>query len=70
MAAPSISVTLLDDKGAAVVKNLSTSAEARGIFRSIFVNKPVTNGAWKVRVENTGAMELEIVLTTWSNAGR
>ena len=68
MAAPSISVTLLDEKGAVVGKNLSASAEARGIFRSIFVNKPVTNGTWKLRVENTGAMELEIVLTTWSNA--
>lgn len=66
MAAPSISVTLLDDKGIAVGKNLSASAEAKGIFRSIFMNKAVTNGTWKVRVENTGAMELEIVLTTWN----
>jgi hypothetical protein len=70
MAAPSLSVTLLDDNGNVVGKNLSTSAEAKGIFRSIFVNKPVTNVAWKVRVENAGAMELEIVLTTWANAGR
>lgn len=66
MAAPSISVTLLDDKGAVAGKNLSTSPEAKGIFRSIFVGKPVTSGTWKLRVENTGAMELEIVLTTWT----
>jgi hypothetical protein len=70
MAAPSISVTLLNDKGVVAGKNLSASAEARGIFRSIFVNKPMTNGTWKLRVENTGTMDLEIVLTTWSNAGK
>lgn len=70
MASPSVSVTLLDDKGAVAGKNLSTSPEARGMFRSIFVDKPVSGGTWKLRVENTGAMELEIVLTTWANAVR
>jgi Palmitoyl protein thioesterase len=68
MADPSISLTLIDGTGAVAGKNLSTSPEAKAIFRSIFIDKPVTAGAWKARVENTGAMELEIVLTTWSNA--
>jgi hypothetical protein len=70
MAAPSMSVTLFDDKGTVAGKNLAGSPEARGMFRSIYIDKPVTNGTWKVRVENTGTMELEIVLTTWANAVR
>lgn len=68
MAAPSMSVTLVDDKGAAAGKNLAGSAESRGMFRSIYIDKPVSKGTWKLRVENTGTMELEIILTTWANA--
>lgn len=68
MAASSVSVTLIDDKGAVVGKNLSTEPEAKNIFRSIFFDKPVSSGTWKVRIENTGTTETEIVLTTWTNA--
>jgi hypothetical protein len=70
MAPPSISATLVDNKGAVVGKNTAGSPESRGIFRSIYFDKPVTAGSWKLSVENTGPMELEIILTTWSNAVR
>lgn len=68
MAAPSVSVTLVDNQGAVMGKNLAGSPESRGLFRSIYVDTPVGHGTWKLRVENTGTMELEIVLTTWADA--
>jgi len=68
MASPSISATLVDDKGGIAGKNLAGTPESKGVFRSIYVSKPVTAGIWKLRVENTGTMDLEIVLTTWANA--
>lgn len=70
MADPKVSVTLVDGNGVAVGRNLADSPEGRGIFRSIFVDKPVNAGTWKLRIENTGEQEMEIVLTTWANAIR
>ena len=68
MSDPKVSVTLVNDKGDIVAKNLADTPEARPWFRSIFVATPVTAGKWKARIENTGDLEYEIVLTTWSSA--
>lgn len=65
-----MSVTLVDANGAVLGKNLADSPEARSMFRSVFVDKPVTAGTWKLRIENTGDLEMEIVLTAWANAVR
>jgi hypothetical protein len=70
MADPLVSATLADDKGSVLAKNLAGSAEARNWFRSLFVDKPVTAGTWKLRIQNTGDREYEIVLTTWADAVR
>ncbi len=68
MSDPKVSVTLMNDKGGIVGKNLADSPEARAWFRSIYVPTPVTAGKWKAKIENTGDLEYEIVLTTWANA--
>ncbi|HBE82145.1 MAG TPA: hypothetical protein DDW24_05105 [Blastocatellia bacterium] len=64
-----VAVRLVDADGTIAGESLATSSEARGLFRSIFVNKRVKGGTWKLVVENTGSRELEIVLTTWANIG-
>jgi pimeloyl-ACP methyl ester carboxylesterase len=68
MADASVSATLVDNKGAISGKNLTKTPEANGWFRSIFVNKPVTAGTWKLKLENTSDRELEAVVAAWNNA--
>jgi len=70
MAAPDVSVTLYDDKGAEVGKNLAKTPEANAWFRSIFVDKEVAGGMWKLKLENTSDKELEAVIATWKDALR
>ncbi|MBK9527641.1 MAG: hypothetical protein IPO41_04835 [Acidobacteria bacterium] len=70
MADPKISVTLIDASGAIVGKNLAGSPESRGWFRSMYFDKPVTAGVWKLRLENTGDLEYRAVVTSWANMGR
>jgi hypothetical protein len=65
MSDPKVSATLSDASGTSAGKNLTGSPEARGWFRSIFVNRPVTAGTWKLRLENTGTAESRVVLVTW-----
>jgi hypothetical protein len=49
-------------------KNLAGSAEARGFFRTIYVDRNVTAGTWKLRLENTGTLETTAVIAAWSDA--
>jgi hypothetical protein len=67
MADANVSATLVDASGTEVGSNLAASPEARGWFRSIFYNRPTTPGTWKIRLENTGAREYRVVLTTWKD---
>jgi len=68
MADSQISATLFNEKGEMVGKNLTKTPEAAGWFRSIFVEKEITGGTWKLKLENTSDKELEAVLATWKNA--
>jgi Putative serine esterase (DUF676) len=70
MADANISATLYDDKGVIAGKNLAKTPEANGWFRSIYVQKSVTNGTWKLKLENTSDKELEAIIATWSNASK
>ncbi len=70
MADPKISVSLIAADGAVAAKNLAGSAESRSWFRSVFFDKPVTAGVWKLKLENTGDLEYRAVITTWENIGR
>ena len=67
MADVKVSATLVDDKGALQGKNLADSPEAKGFFRTIFVEKSVTGGTWKLRLENTGTLEAVAVIGAWSD---
>ena len=67
MGASDISVTLFDDKGIKVGSNLASKPESRSWFRSIFVEKLVAAGTWKLKVENTSDRELEAIFTSWGN---
>lgn len=69
MALPDISVTLINDKGVVVGRNLAKTPEANAWVRSIYIDKGVTAGTWKLRLENTADRETKAILTTWSNAG-
>jgi len=69
MAAREVSATLLDEHGAIVGKNLSTDAAASATFRSLYFNKPVSGGTWKLRLENTTAQPMQALVASWSNAG-
>lgn len=70
MAIPTVSATLFDSSGAIVGKNLANTPEAGQWFRSIFFDKAVTNGTWKLKLENAGDLETEVVLTAWADAVR
>ena len=68
MAGAPVSATLSDDKGAARGTNLAGSPESRGFFRTIFVDQNVAAGTWRLRLENTGALEATAVVAAWSDA--
>jgi len=70
MADANISATLFNDKGVTVGKNPAKTPEASGWFRSIFVEKDVTKGIWKLKLENTSDKEFEVVIAAWDNAGK
>jgi hypothetical protein len=68
MADAKVSATLFDDRGAAQGRNLADSPESRGFFRTIFVEKSVSGGTWKLRVENTGTLEATAIIAAWNDA--
>ena len=68
MADPRIGAALIDEHGVIVGKNAAGSAESRPWFRSIFFDKTTTVGTWKLRLENTGNDESEVLIVTWRDA--
>ena len=68
MANASVSATLIDEKGAVRGKGAAGALAAAGFFRTIYVDKGVTAGVWKLRLENTGKVEAPAVIAAWSNA--
>jgi pimeloyl-ACP methyl ester carboxylesterase len=67
MSSSKVSATLLDDKGAIQGKNLADSPESRGFFRTIFVERGIVAGTWRLKVENTGEQEAVAVIASWSD---
>ncbi|MBX3290463.1 MAG: alpha/beta hydrolase [Acidobacteria bacterium] len=68
MASPDVDVTLVDPSGKQAGKNAAGSPESRGLFRSIFVDKNITAGTWKLVITNTSGNDREAILTLWTNA--
>lgn len=69
VAANTVSATLIDPMGAVAAANPSDTHEASQAFRSMFVDREVTNGNWTVRFQSKDRADREIILSTWSNAG-
>jgi hypothetical protein len=68
MASNEVSATLFNDKGLIAGKNLTKTPEANAWFRSIYFDKAVTAGTWKLKLENTSDHELEAIIATWKDA--
>lgn len=68
MASASVSATLVDEKGAVRGKGVAGAPEAAGFFRTIYVDRGVTAGTWKLRLENTGKSETPAVIAAWSTS--
>ncbi len=68
MAPNEVSATLFNQNGVILGKNLAKTPESFGWFRSIFIDKPVASGNWKLRLENPSERELEATIATWKDA--
>ena len=68
MAGAQVSATLADERGAQRGQSLAGSPESRGFFRTLYVDKNVGAGTWKLRLENTGTLEATAVVAAWSDA--
>jgi hypothetical protein len=68
MADALVSATLADGSGAARGRSPAGSPESRGLFRTIYVDKNVAAGTWKLRLENTGTLEAAAVIAAWHDA--
>jgi triacylglycerol esterase/lipase EstA (alpha/beta hydrolase family) len=66
-AAPNISATLIDAEGNVVGKNLADTPESKQMFRSITVEKAVTKGNWKLKLENHSAKEETVFAAAFSD---
>jgi len=66
VAPPTVSATLVDEKGLVVGKNLANTPDANGDFRTIAIDKPM-NAAWKLKLENTGVNAAEAIVAAWTN---
>jgi hypothetical protein len=66
MADASVSATLFDERGAARGKNLAGSPESKGFFRTIFVERVAGGATWKLKLENTGALGADVIISAWN----
>jgi hypothetical protein len=67
--APSdLSAVLRNDSGTVVAKSEQGSPEAAQLFRSLAVNAPVAKAQWTLSLFNAGRREVEVPVSTWSNA--
>ncbi|MCB1026103.1 MAG: hypothetical protein KDB79_17025, partial [Acidobacteria bacterium] len=63
---PGVSVSLMNDKGVLVSRNLKDSPLANMTFRMIMTNRPVTRSVWKLKLENTTDREQVFAGFGWS----
>lgn len=67
-AAPAnVSVTLTDAAGAIVGKNLAGTPESKQMFRTISVERPVTAGTWKLKLESRETGESSVILAAFAD---
>ncbi|MDT5270176.1 MAG: hypothetical protein QOH49_2362 [Acidobacteriota bacterium] len=68
MADASVSATLFDERSAVRGKSLAGSPESKGFFRTIFVEHIAGGVTLKLKLENTGAFSVNVVISAWNGA--
>lgn len=66
LAAPDVSASLIDDQGGTAGTSLTKTPSAHQLFRSILVDRPVADGSWTLRLENSGEGEREVLVASRS----
>jgi pimeloyl-ACP methyl ester carboxylesterase len=66
-APPDVSATLFDAAGKIIGVNESGSAEAKGMFRTISVEKTIAEGAWKLKLENKATTTANVILAAFAD---
>lgn len=69
VATPSVSATLKDSNGAIVGESKGGMEAMKEMFRTIAVNKKVTNGVWKLKLENIGNQPTTVFVAGLTNNG-
>jgi len=69
VAAPAVSATLKDASGAIVGESKGGMEAMKEIFRTIAVEKQVTNGVWKLKLENLGNEAATVFVAGITNNG-
>lgn len=69
VATPSVSATLKDASGAIVGESKGGMEAMKEMFRTIAVNRPITNGVWKLKLENIGNQPTKVFVAGITNNG-
>jgi triacylglycerol esterase/lipase EstA (alpha/beta hydrolase family) len=67
VAAPGVSATLFDPKGAIIGANLTGTPESKQMFRAITIEKSIAAGTWKLKLENKSATEANLILAAFAD---
>ena len=65
IAPPNVSVTLVKPDGTVAGQNLAGTPDADADFRTIYVESPVTDGTWKLRIESGEETESEFAMVVF-----
>lgn len=65
IAPPNVSVTLIKPDGTVAGQNMAGTPDADADFRTIYVETPVTDGTWKLKIESLEDAESEFALVVF-----
>jgi len=65
IAPPNVSVTLVKPDGTVAGQNLAGTPDADADFRTIYVESPVTDGTWKLKIESLEETESEFAMVVF-----
>lgn len=67
MASPNVSATLIDSAGKIVGKSQAGTPDSKQMFRTIAVEKAITSGTWKLKLESKETTETSVLLAAFSD---
>lgn len=68
-ASPGVTATLIDSNGAVAGKSEGGMAALKELFRTIAVERPITGGTWKLRLENIGTRNETVYVAGFGGGG-